>query len=77
MVPVVNIPFTMAMDTIETSSKAKITVFEAKTPYDDYLKGLDRQEIVNLNDEAKTIGKYPGLKVGSLKEFNNNAGNWE
>lgn len=77
MVPIVDVPFTMAMDTIETSSKAKITVFEAKTPYDDYLKGLDRQEIVNLNDEAKTLGRYPGLKVGDLKEFNNNAGNWE
>ncbi|MBO7567743.1 MAG: hypothetical protein J6T60_11700 [Bacteroidales bacterium] len=77
LVPIVNIPFQMAADTIETSSKAKISVFEAKTPNDDYLKGLDRQEIVNLNDEANTIGKYPGLKVGSLVEFNNNAGNWE
>ncbi|MBR2105488.1 MAG: hypothetical protein IJ894_05960 [Bacteroidales bacterium] len=77
MVPIVNIPFEMASDTIETSSKAKISVFEAKTPNDVYLKGLDRQEIVNMNDEAKTIGKYPGLKVGSLVEFNNNAGNWE
>jgi hypothetical protein len=67
----------MASDTIETSSKAKISVFEAKTPNDVYLQGLDRQEIVNMNDEAKTIGKYPGLKVGSLVEFNNNAGNWE
>lgn len=77
LVPIVNEPFQMAMDTIETSSKAKITVFEAKTPNDVYLKGLDRQEIVNMNDEAQTIGKYPGLKVGSLVEFNNNAGNWE
>ena len=75
--PIVNVPFEMASDTIETSSKAKISVFEAKTPNDVYLQGLDRQEIVNMNDEAKTIGKYPGLKVGSLVEFNNNAGNWE
>ena len=77
LVPIVNIHFEMASDTIETSSKAKISVFEAKTPNDVYLQGLDRQEIVNMNDEAKTIGKYPGLKVGSLVEFNNNAGNWE
>lgn len=77
LVPIVNVPFEMASDTIETSSKAKISVFEAKTPNDVYLQGLDRQEIVNMNDEAKTIGKYPGLKVGSLVEFNNNAGNWE
>ena len=76
-VPIVNKDFQMAADTIETSSKAKISVFEAYTPNDVYLEGLDRQEIVNMNDEAKTIGKFPGLKVGSLKEFNNNAGNWE
>lgn len=76
-VPIVNKDFQMAADTIETSSKAKISVFEASTPNDVYLEGLDRQEIVNMNDEAKTIGKFPGLKVGSLKEFNNNAGNWE
>lgn len=77
MVPVVNIPFEMATDTLLTSSKSKIWVFEAKTPNDIYLKGLDRQEIVNKNDEAKKLDKYPGLCVGSLKEFNNNAGNWE
>ncbi|MCR5454994.1 MAG: hypothetical protein K6F33_08420 [Bacteroidales bacterium] len=77
-VPVVqNKEFEMEMDTIETSSKAKITVFEARTPYEDYLKGLDNQEVINLIDEAQTLGRYPGLKVGSLKEFNNNAGNWE
>lgn len=77
MVPVVNVPFELAMDTIETASKTKIPVFEAKTPYDVFLNGLDRQEIVNMNDEAQTLGRYPGLKVGSLIEFNNNAGNWE
>ncbi|MCQ2253747.1 MAG: hypothetical protein MJZ61_09880 [Bacteroidales bacterium] len=77
LVPIVNVPFEMAMDTLETASKSKITVFEAKTPNDVYLNGLDRQEIVNMNDEAQTLGRYPGLKVGSLVEFNNNAGNWE
>ncbi len=76
-VPVVHEPFEMAMDTIETSSKARIPVFEAKTHNNVYLKGLDHQEIVNMNDEAQTLGRYPGLKVGSLLEFNNNAGNWE
>ena len=71
------IPFEMAMDTIETASKSKIPVFEAKVHNNVYLKGLDRQEVVNMNDEAITLDRYPGIKVGSLKEFNNNAGNWE
>ncbi len=71
------IPFELAMDTIETTSKAKIPVFEAKVHNNVYLNGLDHQEIVNMNDEAQTLGRYPGLKVGSLVEFNNNAGNWE
>jgi len=77
LVPIVKVPFEMAMDTIETSSKAKVPVFEAKVHNDVYLKGLDRQMIVNMNDEAETLGRYPGLKVGSLIEYNNNAGNWE
>ncbi len=69
--------FELDTATIETSSKIKMSVFEAKTPNNVYLKGLDHQEIVNMNDAATTNGKYPGLKVGSLTELNNNAGNWE
>lgn len=71
------IPFELAMDTIENSSHMKIPVFEAKAHNNIYLKGLDPQEIINMTDEATTNGKYPGLKVGSVVEFNNNAGNWE
>ena len=29
------------------------------------------------NGERKRLKKYPGLKVGDLKEANNNVGNWE
>ncbi|MBQ9214733.1 MAG: hypothetical protein IJ150_12470, partial [Bacteroidales bacterium] len=76
-VPTTNVEFELGADTLETNSKIKVPVFEAKTPYDVYLNGLDRQEIVNMKDEAKTLDRYPGLKVGSLTEYNNNAGNWE
>lgn len=76
-VPTTTTPFEMDADTLETASKVKVPVFEAKAPYEVYLQGLDKQEIINMKDEAQTLGRYPGLKVGSLTEYNNNAGNWE
>ena len=69
--------FEMGSKFLNTASGVMVTVFEAKTPNDAFLKGLDKQEIINLNDKANTIKKYPGIKVGSLEEANNNAGNWE
>jgi hypothetical protein len=38
---------------------------------------LDKQEVANLKDVATKSNKFAGLKVGSLEEINNNAGNWE
>ncbi|MBK9291264.1 MAG: hypothetical protein IPM52_06535 [Bacteroidetes bacterium] len=54
----------------------KVSVFEAKVPYEVYLKGLDEQRIRNLIAAEKSLEKYPGLKVGSLTEPTVN-GNWE
>ncbi len=59
------------------ASGIAIPLFEARAPYDMYLSDLDRQELINLKDEKKQLEKYPGLKVGSIQEPNNNAGNWE
>ena len=69
--------FEMGAKFLDTASGVKVPVFEAKTPNDHFLAGLERQEVINLNDRAVKIEKYPGLKVGSLEEANNNAGNWE
>ncbi|WP_010420981.1 hypothetical protein [Anaerophaga thermohalophila] len=69
--------FEMEATTIKTASGVEVPVFEAKVHNNTYLKGLDEQLIINLNEEAKAYGKYPGLKVGSLTEANNSAGNWE
>lgn len=68
-----------SLDTASQISKsgAPIYLFESKVPYDVYLNGLDRQEIVNLNDAAGKMNKYAGLQVGSIDAANNNAGNWE
>lgn len=68
-----------SLDTASQISKsgAPIYLFESKAPFDVYLNGLDRQEIINLNDAAGKMNRYAGLQVGSIDAANNNAGNWE
>lgn len=69
--------FHLGATVIETGSGIKVPVFEAKAHNNTILKNLDRQLVINMNDQRRTNQKYPGLKVGSLTETNNNAGNWE
>ncbi|MBS2098587.1 hypothetical protein [Carboxylicivirga linearis] len=69
--------FEMGAGVVETGSGVKVQVFEAKVHNNVYLDGLEAQEIINLNDKTQKLERYPGLKVGSLEEANNNAGNWE
>ena len=60
-----------------TAGNVSVNVFEAKIPFDVLLHGLDPQLLVNYNaDKLKKTG-YAGLKVGSLTETTNNAGNFE
>lgn len=76
-VPGTSSKFEMKAGELSTASGLMLQVFEAKAPFTVYLNGLDKQEIYNLIDVAKKLDKYPGLKVGSVEEANNNAGNWE
>jgi hypothetical protein len=76
-VPLVNEQFQLQAISYMSISKVAIPLFEASVHNDIYLKGLDRQSIVNLTDEQENMNKYPGLKVGSITQPNNNAGNWE
>lgn len=69
--------FTMDTATIVSGSGYTVKVFESGVLYDTYLKDLDRQQLINLKDKMITAGRYPGLRVGSISEINNNAGNWE
>lgn len=69
--------FTMDAGEIKTLSAVMVKVFEAKVPNKVLLNGLDHQQIVNLDDMANQLDRYPGLKVGSMTEATNNAGNWE
>ncbi|MDR1407598.1 MAG: hypothetical protein LBJ23_06085 [Tannerella sp.] len=79
IVPVesINARFTMDTATIPSSSGYTVKVFECGVKYDVYLRDLNRQLLINLKDEKIKMGKYDGLRVGSVKEINNNAGNWE
>jgi hypothetical protein len=69
--------FQLGATVISTGSGIKVPVFEAKAHNNIILRGLDEQLRINLNDQRRVQEKYPGLKVGSLTETNNNAGNWE
>ncbi|MFC2116685.1 hypothetical protein ACFLTU_09420, partial [Bacteroidota bacterium] len=69
--------FEMGAGVIQTTSKVVVRVFEAKVHYDVLLAGLDRQLVINFKETREKITGYPGLRVGSLEEATNNAGNWE
>lgn len=69
--------FQLGATIIETGSGINVPVFEAKAHNNILLRGMDQQLRINLNDQRRIQNKYPGLKVGSLTETNNNAGNWE
>jgi hypothetical protein len=76
-VPDTTAVFDLGANMITTGSGIKVPVFEAKAHNNIVLKGLDRQYVINLNEQRRLNEKYPGLKVGSLTETVNNAGNWE
>lgn len=77
IVPGMDIMFEMDTASVITSSGYDIKIFEAKVPYTAYLSDLNAGELSNLVDKQVQLKRYPGLKVGSLTEINNNAGNWE
>lgn len=45
--------------------------------YEDYLNGLDEDDIANLTEEANQQNSFPGLKFGDITTPNGNAANWE
>jgi len=73
----INAQFSMDTATIASASGYTVKVFESGVLYDTYLGDLNRQQLINLKDRVNKMGRYLGLRVGSVKEINNNAGNWE
>ena len=76
-VPGANVQFTMDTATLTSGSGYTVKVFQCGVLYDDYLGDLNKQEVYNLKDKASKMGKYAGLRVGSVEDLNNHAGNWE
>lgn len=62
---------------LTTGARVTVPVMECKAPYKMFLADLREQELINLIDYRMTIGKYPGIKVGSMDQATNEAGNWE
>jgi hypothetical protein len=69
--------FTLGAGELVTGSKVKVQVFECYTTYVDLLEDLDKQLLSNYIDKKTKFGGFAGIKVGSLTEATNNAGNWE
>lgn len=71
--------YAMAAAVIKTGAQGvMVPVFCASAEYKTYLGDLgDEQELVNMYDYDKTIGRFPGIIVGSLEKATNEAGNWE
>lgn len=69
--------FEMSAAAVETGSRVVVQVFEASVLNNVFLQGLDKQLIINYNALRREITGFPGMRVGNIKEPNNNAGNWE
>ena len=77
-----NVPFSNPTQEFELEagtivrSGINVPVFQAQTPYEVYLKGLDNQRILNSKAEKEAINRYAGMKVGSMEEASTE-GNWD
>ena len=69
--------FEMETRSDTTKAGAPLNLFQAQTPYETYIGDLDKQQVINLKDVQKKLGKYCGLRVGDIEQPNNNARNWE
>ena len=72
-----NYSFKLDTNTLKSPSGYVVPVFQVAVPYDVYLSDLNRQMLINLKDEKNKLNRYGGLRVGSIDEINNAAGNWE
>ncbi len=69
-------PFRLAASTLVDKDGKQTPVMECSAEYEDYLDGLDDNEIQNLTEQAINQGTFPGLKIGDITSPNNNDRNW-
>jgi hypothetical protein len=69
--------YKMGIGRVTTASKVEVDVFEASALNRQILKGMNNQLRINEDERQEARTGFRGLRVGSLTEANNNAGNWE
>lgn len=69
--------FKLVTSSYLSSSGKPQSLMMCSARYDDYLYGLDENNISTLTDEANQQGNFPGLKFGDLTAPNGNAASWE
>ena len=63
--------FEMNVRNDTAKSGAPVYLFEVKAPYETYLDGLDKQEIINLKDVQSKLGRkiLTGMKIKKRREM--------
>lgn len=69
--------FSLAATTLVGKSGKQTPLMECSAPFEDYLLGLNEDEIQAAIEKANNMGNFPGLKIGDITTDNNNAGNWQ
>lgn len=72
--------FKLGASSIITDSGVEVPLFEARISNMEIFEDIRNEyndQLLEENGERLRLKKYPGLKVGDLKEANNNVGNWE
>lgn len=72
--------FTMGASSVITDSGVEVPIFSAWVSNMKIFEDVRDQyndQLLEENGERERLKKFPGLKVGDLKEANNNVGNWE
>lgn len=68
--------FSLSATTIVTKNGKQIPLMECGATYEEYLDGLNEDDIQQETDNANMEGRFPGLKIGDITTNNDNAGNW-
>ena len=68
--------FEIEANEVQTSSNLMVQVVEVKCYYEDLLKGLNEQLLVNYTDQRVLYTGFPGIKFGSMED-GTLSGNWE
>lgn len=72
--------FKLGATSIFTDSGVEVPLFQAYVSnmviFED-IRDQYNDQLLEENGERERLKKFPGLKVGDLKEANNNVGNWE